>query len=197
MKQTFLYALTLAVGVLLTYLAEFWFGTEWLFGLLTVGLFALFLQGWKRWGTNGGGLIIVTVFLLISLDSIFFVQYFPAFIASLLMGVLLLPHYHKNRDGIVSSAVFVLLNMLISLEFVPNELMLWLIVLAAGTAAVIGFRFNLNLVRKCFIALFAFSAFFLLLFEIFDGSNFLAIIAILLVGFFITSMYRLNKHVAA
>ena len=197
MKQMLLYAATLLCGGLLTYIGESWFGAEWLFGLLTVGLFGLFLQGWKHWGRSGGGLVIVTAFMLLGIDSIFFVQYWPAFICSLLLGVLLIPHFRKHRDGVAASMVFVLLNMLISLEFVPNELMLWLIVFATGAAALIGFRYNFLLVKGCCAALFSMAAFFLLFFQLFDDSILLSVLAFLTITFFIVSMFRLNGRVSA
>lgn len=197
MKQILLYAVTLLCGGLLTYIGERWYGAEWVFGLLTVALFGLFLQGWKRWGTSGGGLVIVTAFLLLTLNSIFFVQYWAAFFCSLLMAVLLMPHYHKRRDGVLASVFFVGLNMLIALEFIPSELMLWLIVLATGAGSLIGFRFKFSLVKGSFAMLFSISAFFLLFFQLFDDSPLLTVLAFLTVTIFIVSMYRLNGRAPA
>ncbi|MBB5181110.1 hypothetical protein HNQ44_002575 [Planomicrobium koreense] len=197
MKQIFLYVATMLGGGLLTYIGERWFGAEWLFGLLTVALFGLFLEGWKCWGTSGGGLVIVTAFLLLTLDSIFFVQYWAVFICSLLMAVLLMPHYRKHRDGVAASVIFVGLNMLSALEFIPSELMLWLIVLATGAGSLIGFRFKFPLVKASFAALFSISAFFLLFFQLFDGSPLLTVLAFLTVAIFIVSMYRLNRSATA
>lgn len=197
MKQILLYAATLLGGGLLTYIGERWFGVEGVFGLLTIALFGLFLQGWRRWGRSGVGLVIVTVFLLLTLDSIFFVQYWAMFVCSLLMAVLLLPHYRKHRDGVLASVIFVGLNMLIALEFIPNELMSWLIALATGAASLVGFRFKFPLVKACFAALFSISAFFLLFFQLSDDSLLLTVLAFLTIAIFIVSMYLLNRSTPA
>lgn len=197
MKRIILYAITIVLAGLLVYISELWYDGDKILGVLTVAVFALFLLGWKRIGSNEIGLIFVTVFYLVSLDSIFFVQDTPIFISSLVMGLLLIPYLQKHRDAVTASFVFVLLNMLISLEFVTSEVMIWLMVLITGAAALIGFRFSLNLVKICFSILFGLSAFFLLLFEVFDDFSFLAVVAILMVIFFIMSMYRMNKHVTA
>lgn len=192
MSRILLYGGTLLAAGLLPYIASYWFGAEWLFGIVTVGLFAMFLMGWERWGRSGGGLIIVTVFFLITLNSIFFVQYLPAFICSLLMGILLIPHYRKQPDGVMASMVFTLLNMLIAIEFVPNEWMLWLIVLATGGAALIGFRLNYRLLKFCFGTLFGISAFFLLLFQLVEPMPLLTVLAFSIITVILISIYRLK-----
>lgn len=197
MKRIILYAATLIIAGVLAYISGLWYDGDKILGILTVGIFALFVLGWKHTGSNGIGLIFVTVFYLITIDSIFFVQDIPIFIASLVMGLLLIPYLRKHPDAVSASLVFVLLNILISLEFVSSGVMVWLFVLATGAAALIGFRFNLNIVKICFSILFGLSAFFLLLFEVFDDFSFLAVLAILLVVFFVMSMYKMNKHVAA
>lgn len=197
MKRIVLYAAAFIIAGVLAYISGLWYDGDKVLGILTAGFFALFLFGWKRIGSKGIGLVLVTVFYLITLDSILFVQDILIFIGSLVMGLLLLPYLSKYRDGVMASLVFVLLNMLISFEFVTSEVMMWLMVLTTGAAALIGFRFNFNLVKVCFSVLFGLSAFFLLLFEVFDDFSFLAVLAILLVVFFVISMYRLNKHVAA
>ncbi|QHJ72145.1 hypothetical protein [Planococcus halotolerans] len=197
MKQVLLYSATLIVAGVLSYLGEALFGAEWIFGLLTVFLFFLFLQGWKRWGRSPIGLVIITVCLLITLDGIFFVQYAATAICSLLMGLFLLPHFYKNKDGVAASAVFVFLNILICFLFVPNELMGWIFVTVTGITALIGFRYNLPFVRTCFVSLFGISAFFLLLFQLSEEIYMLSILAVLLVGFLIFAMYRMNRQAAA
>lgn len=197
MNQFLLYAATLIVAGVLSYLGERLFGAEWIFGLLTVGLFALFLESWKRLGKSPLGLVIVTVCLLITLDGIFFVQYAGAAICSLLMGLFLLPHFNGNKDGVTASAAFVFLNILICFVFVPNELMGWLFVIITGVAALIGFRFNFTVVKICFAALFGLTAFFLLLLQLSEDIYMLSILAVLLVGFLIFAMYRMNRKAAA
>lgn len=197
MKRILLYAATLVIAGILVYISGVWYDGDKVLGILTVGIFALFLWGWNRTGHYGIGLICVTVFYLISLNSIFFVQDIPIFIGSLVMGLLLIVYLQKHRDALTASLVFVLLNMLITFEFVTSEVMLWLMVFVTGAAALIGFRFSLYLVKICFSILFGLSAFFLLLFEVFDDFSFLAVVAILMVILFIMSMYRMNKHVTA
>ncbi len=197
MKQVLLYAATLIAAGVLSYLGESYFGAEWIFGLLTVGLFALFLQAWKRWGNSSVGLVIITVCLLITLDGIFFVQYAATAVCSLVMGLFLLPHFLKNKDGVTASAIFVFLNILICFVFVPNELMGWIIVTVTGIAALIGFRYNFPVVRICFASLFGLSAFFFLLFQLSEDAYMLSILAALLIGLLIFAMYRMNSRATA
>lgn len=196
MKQVLFYAVILIAAGVLAYSGESFFGAEWIFGLLTVGLFVLFLQGWKQTGRSPVGLVIVTVCLLITLDGIFFVQYAATAICSLLMGLFLVPHFPNNKDGVTAAAVFVFLNILICFVFVPNELMGWIFVIVTGIAALIGFRYNFQVVRTCFASLFGLSAFFLLLFQLSENIYFLSILAVLLVGFLIFAMYRMNGRAA-
>lgn len=196
MKKVLFYAAILIAAGLLAYLGESFFGAEWIFGLLTVGLFALFLQGWKRTGKSPVGLVIITVCLLITLDGIFFVQYAATAICSLLMGLFLLPHFPENKDGVAASAFFIFLNIVICFVFVPNELMGWIFVIVTGIAALTGFRYNFPVVRTCFASLFGLAAFFLLLFQLSEDFYFLSILALLLVGFLIFAMYRMNGRAA-
>lgn len=100
-----------------------------------------------------------------------------------------LPQTAGWRHG---SMVFTLLNMLIAIEFVPNEWMLWLIVLATGGAALIGFRLNYRLLKLCFGTLFGISAFFLLLFQLVEPMPLLTVLAFSIITVILISMYRLK-----
>lgn len=197
MKGIFYHGAALLAAGLLMFLSELWFEGDKVLGLAALGLFALFLQGWKRWVGRGIGLVIVTVCYLFTLDSIFFVQDVPIFICSLVMGLLLLPHFHRHRDAVTASIAFVLLNVLIAMEFMPNEIMMWLIAFATGAAALIGFRSNYAIVKVCFAVLFALSALFLLFIQVVDGAVILSILAVLAIACFVIGMIRLHGKAAA
>lgn len=130
--------------------------------MLAVGWFALFLQAWKRVQPGGAGLIVVTVFALLDMASIFFVQNLPAAICSLLMGSLLIPFFRKHPDVAMTSMGFVLLSVLMSIE-VRSFTTLWMFFIALGALAVIGFRSGFLWLKRCFSVLFALTALVLLL----------------------------------
>lgn len=197
MKEFLYHGVALLAAGLLIYISGLWYEGDKVLGILGILLFALFLAGRKRRSVSSIGLVIVTVFYLFALDSIFFVQDVPIFICSLVMGGLLLPHFRQNRDAVSASLGFVLLNMLISLEFMPNEIMMWLIAFATGVMALIGFRFNYAIVKVCFAVLFALSALFLLVVQVFDGPFVLSVLAVLSIASFVIGMFRLNGKAAA
>ncbi|MGM0904754.1 MAG: hypothetical protein ACQEXB_27300 [Bacillota bacterium] len=65
MKQVLVYVMAVLGNSLLYYWSGKWEGTEWIFALLTLGVFAGAVQGWKRYGSNGFGLVFLTVFIVI------------------------------------------------------------------------------------------------------------------------------------
>lgn len=150
-ESLIVFALAIIGNVLLINWSEQWYGeewfTEWLIGLVTVGFYALFLYGWKQYSRNGHGLIFITAFVLLTIDSIFFVQVFSASVCSFSLGLILIPLYVKNRDSVVTSWGFVLLNILI-LTDVPSEVTTWMLFLTTGIAFLVGFRFNLLLLNR-------------------------------------------------
>ncbi|CAM4083121.1 hypothetical protein [Lederbergia lenta] len=158
MKKFLLYAAAVLGNVLLINWSELWYGaewfTEWLFGLLTVVLFAFFLQGWKRYSQNGVGLILITGFGLLTINSIFFVQNLPASICSSLLGLLLIPLYTDHRDAVITAWGFVLINIIINIE-VQSGITLVLLSLTTGIGAIVGFRFKFLLLKRCFTVLFS------------------------------------------
>lgn len=196
MKEWILHVFFMLAAGTLIYLSELWYDGDKVLGIASLVLFGLYLQGWKRRGASGIGLVIITVFYLFTLDSIFFVQDIPIFVCSLVMGIFLIPHFPKHRDAVSASIVFVLLNMLISIEFMPSEVMMWAIAFVTGAAAVFGFRYGHTIVKVCFAVLFALSALFLLLVQLTEGKTVLSILAVSAVIFFIIAMIRGNSKVA-
>lgn len=196
MKAFILYAVAALGNVLLINLSERWYGaewfTEWLFGLLTIGFFALFLQVWERYSKSGSGLVIITAFALLAIDSIFFVQNLPAGICSFLLLLLLIPHYRNHRDAVLTAGGFAFLNILITIE-VQSEVTMWLLFWTAGIGALIGFRLRFLLLKGCFTMLFSMVAFALLLLNLFTDAY---MISLLLIGFtalFIVGTYKLGE----
>lgn len=194
MKGFIVFALAIIGNVLLINWSEQWYGeewfTEWLIGLVTVGFYALFLYGWKQYSRNGLGLIFITAFVLLTINSIFFVQIFSASVCSFLLGLILMPLYVKNRDAVVTSWGFVLLNILI-LTDVPSEVTTWMLFLTTGIASLVGFRFNLLLLKRCFTVLFALTALLLLFFSI--TNVYLFGLVVVLVVLFTRFIYKFSR----
>lgn len=197
MKGFFVYAVAVLGNVLLMdwserdYAAQW--GTEWLFGLLTVGLFAFFLQGWKRYNSIGGGLIFITALALLTINSIFFVQNFSASICSLLLGLLLIPLYTNHRDAVLTAWVFVLINILISIE-VQSVVTMWLLFFTTGIVALFGFRLHFLLLKRCFTVFFSLTAVTLLFMHLFTQPYIMGILVVLFIGLFSVGIYKFSRN---
>lgn len=191
MKGFIIFVLAVIGNVLLINWSEQWYGTEWLIGLVTVGFYALFLYGWKQYSRNGIGLIIITAFVLLTINSIFFVQNLPASVCSLLVGLILIPLFINNRDAVVTSWGFVLLNILLWIE-VSSEVTTWMLFITTGIAASIGFRLHLLLLSRCFTILFALTALLLLFISLFTNA-YLFGLAVVLVLLFALGFYKFSR----
>lgn len=200
MKKIGLYAAAVLGNVLLINLSERWYGaawfTEWLFGLVAAGFFALFLLGWKRYSMSGIGLVIVMSVTLFTIDSIFFVQNLPAGICSFLLGLLLIPYFASHRDAVLTAVGLVFINILINLE-VQSEMTMWLVLWTAGVGAIIGFRLSFLLLKVCFTLLFSIAALVLLLINLFGGYYLLSLLLVVLAVLFIVGTYKLTGDAPA
>lgn len=196
MKVLIVYALAILGNVLLINWSEQWYGaawfTEWLFGLCTVGLFALFLKGWKRDNPNGGGLIFITVVTLLTINSIFFVQNLPDAICSLLLGLVLIPLYVDHRDVVLTVWGFVLLNIIMNIE-VQSEVTLWLFLLITAIGALVGFRLQFVLLKRCFTVVFLITALFLLCMNFFTEVYMISLLLVLFIVLFTVGAYKFSK----
>jgi len=189
MKGYILYAVAILGNVLLIYGSEKWYDTEWLLGLITVVLFALFLLGWKRFSINGG-IIFITAFSLFSINSIFLLQNLPAAICSLMLGIALIPFYANHRDAVLTSGFFVLINILMSID-VRTIVTMWMFVVTGGIASIIGFRLQFILLKRCFIAFFTLTALFLLLIT---ESYKMGLLVVFVIGIFVIGIYKLSRN---
>lgn len=154
MKAFVLYAAAILGGFLLYRVSELWYGAEWIFGLLTVGWFGLFLFVWKQLKPGGAGVILVTAFTLIDISSIFFLQNLPTAICNLLIGLLLVPFFRRYPDVVLSSVGLVLLGILICID-TGSIATMWMLFIAAGALALIGFRLRFRWAKRCYTVLFA------------------------------------------
>lgn len=193
MKAILLYAAAILGSHLLYRVSELWYGAEWIFGLLAVGWFALFLQAWKRIQPGGAGVIVVTVFMLLDIASIFFVQNLPAAICSLMAGCLLIPFFRKHQDVAITSMGFVLLSVLMSIE-AGSFTTLWMFLIVHGTLAIIGFRCRFLWLKRCFTVLFVSAIPVLLLYYLYEGTYLL--VFLILFGTFAVafSSYKFSRQ---
>jgi hypothetical protein len=199
MRAFILYAAVILGNGLLINLSERWYTaawyTEWLFGLMTIGVFALFLRGWKSLKPRGGGLVFVTALSMLTINSIFFVQNLPAGICSFLLGLTIIPIYATHRDAALAAGGLVLINILMLLE-VPSEVAVWLFFWTAGALALIGFRFRFVLVKRCFTVLFSLAALALLFLNFFDGAYLIELLLLVCTLLFIAGAYRFSRRAA-
>ncbi|MDN7242832.1 hypothetical protein QWY14_13545 [Planococcus sp. N028] len=196
MRGFILYAGVVLGNFALIKLSERWYGaawfTEWLFGLLTVGLFALFLKGWKHINASSGGLVFVTALSMLAIDSIFFVQDLPAIICSFLLGLLLIPSYSNHRDGALTAGGFVLANIVINIE-TESSVTVWLILVMTGIGALIGSRFRYPLLKRCFTVLFSLAAILLLLINFFEEAYFIVLVLVVFILLVAGGSYKFSR----
>ncbi|RNF38121.1 hypothetical protein [Planococcus salinus] len=193
MKGFALYGVAVLGGHLLYIASEYQFGAEWIFGLLTVGWFALFLQGWKRYRPGGSGLILVIAFLLLDINSIFFVQDLLAAVCSLLLGVLLVPFYRSYRDVALASGGFVLMNLLFHAE-VESIITMWLFFIAAGVLSLVGFRQRFLWLAGCFSVLFAMAALLLLMNYLIEETYLIFLLVLAGAAIVVAGAYKFSRH---
>lgn len=161
MKAFMMYAMAILGGYAFSELSQLWFGGEWIFGILIVAWFALFLQVWERLKPGGAGLILVTLITLLNIGYVFFVQYSMKAIFSFLIGLLLIRFYKGNKDVVLTSLAITL--SYIAINAAPgNQSIMWSLFLIGGVSTLIGFRYQFQWLKRCFIAVFGIAALFLL-----------------------------------
>jgi hypothetical protein len=84
MKQVLVYVMAVVGSSLLYHWSGKWEGKEWVFALLTLGVYAWSVQGWKRYSSNGFGLVFLTIFMLLNINPIFYLLLPP--IISVFLG---------------------------------------------------------------------------------------------------------------
>lgn len=154
MKKFIMYAgVILGTTIFYNLSGHWWYGEEWIFALFATILFALFLVGWQRYTPNGAGLVFVTMYVLFMFDSILMLQEMKIIFFSLLVGLLLIPLYRRHRDAVLTAWVFVLINIIVCMEF-SFEIELPLYFLVAGVAALVGMRLQSFLLKRFFTVCF-------------------------------------------
>lgn len=197
MKSFILYVGAILGNVALIVLSDYWYGmawfTEWLFGLLTIGLFGLFLRGWKRSNPASGGLFIITGVLLLTINSIFFVQNLPAFICTIMLGLLLIPVYRHNRGGVLAAGGLILLNAIILIE-VETVVTMWLLFLVTGAFTLAGFRSNFLFLKVSFSVLFWMTSLVLLLIYLVDSMYVIGLLIVATIALVAVKSYKFSRH---
>jgi hypothetical protein len=129
---------------------------EWVFALLTLGVYAWSVQEWKRYSSNGFGLVFLTIFMLLNINPIFYLLLPPiiSVFFSLLLGCILIPFYQNHREAVGTSWCAVLFNMIMQVE--SNDMVLfWFAFFTSGIGAVLGFRRQSILLKRfytfCFL----------------------------------------------
>jgi hypothetical protein len=196
MRVFVLYTVAVLGNILLINLSERWYGAtwfmEWLFGLLTVGIFVLFTQGWKR-HPHHLGLIFITGLGLFTINSIFFIQYLSIGLCSFLLGLWLIPLIGSYRDAVLTAWGFVLLNILSCFE-VGSEATLWLFIITTGMLTLIGFYFQYVLLRRFFTVIFSLTASILFLMNSLAEFKIISLLAVLfIVLIVIVGAYRFSR----
>lgn len=188
-KEFIVYAITILGGFMLYVLSGSWFGYEWVFGLLEVVWYGLFLLVWRRIQPGSAGLILITIFMLLNINSIFFVQYTAMAICSLLMGLLLQPFYRSHQDVVLASAVFVLMNIVASFEL-GSLVSVWMMFVIAGISALAGFHYRFKWLKRCFTVVFAAVGVLLFLLYLIDGSY---VVVLLILAAIAAFSYKVMK----
>lgn len=192
MKRLLLYMVVVLADFLLYKWSEQQDGGEWIFALLILCLFALFLHIWKRYSSIGVGLIFITIWSLLMIDSIFYLVLasIVTILFSLMAGLLLIPFYKKHREEVITAWGFVLLNILIQLEY-TSEVTLWVTFFITGIGAIIAYYFQLKLVRRCFTVLFLLNACPLLFITLFSNTYWSGFLVIMIVLIFFVLRFNL------
>ena len=188
-KEFVVYVIAILGGFMLYVLSESWFGKEWIFGLLAIAWYGMFLLVWKRIQPGSAGLILITIFMLLNINSIFFVQYAAMAICSFLMGLLLLPFFQSHWDVVLTSAVFVLMNIVTSFEL-GSIVSIWMVFVIAGFSALAGFRYRFLWLKRCFTIVFALAGLLLFLNYLIDGTY---VVVLLIVAVIAAAFYKFIK----
>ena len=198
MKKFILYAVAILGSIGLIYGEEMsgTDDTDWVFAVSTLLLFALFLQGWKRWNPGGGGIIAVTAFMLFTIGSIFLLDEASVLIYSFLLGLLLLPFCRRYRDAAVTSLAFVMVQLVLYTG-IGNDIMVWLLFTMNGLFALGGAYLGLKWLRRCFTVLFSMSALLLVFINSFNEGKLILILVVAAIVLVSVGIYKFSRPVAA
>lgn len=195
MKKSWIYVLVVLGNSLLYVLSGQWEGIEWLFALLILGLFALAIQGWKRYSSRGFGLFFLTTAGLFTINSILYLLMPTIFIIlfSLLFGLVLMPLYMKYRYPVLASWWIVLFNILMYLEISNDTVLFWFTIITTGVGALIGFRQQSKLFKYFFTGCFLLSAGGSVLINLVSNDYLMVFFIMLIVVFFAVGAYLFER----
>ena len=195
MKEFLIYVVAVLGNILLYQLSGQWEGIEWLFALLILGLFALAIQGWKRYSSRGFGLIFLTAIGLFTINSILYLLMPVGFIIlfSLLFGLVLMPLYMKYRYPVLASWWIVLFNILMYLEISNDTVLFWFTIITTGVGALIGFRQQSKLFKYFFTGCFLLSAGGSVLINLVSNDYLMVFFIMLIVVFFAVGAYLFER----
>lgn len=195
MKKSWIYVLVVLGNSLLYVLSGQWEGIEWLFAILGLGLFALAIQGWKRYSSRGFGLIFLTAIGLFTINSILYLLMPVGFIIlfSLLFGLVLMPLYMKYRYPVLASWWIVLFNILMYLEISNDTVLFWFTIITTGVGALIGFRQQSKLFKYFFTGCFLLSAGGSVLINLVSNDYLMVFFIMLIVVFFAVGAYLFER----
>lgn len=195
MKEFLIYVVAVLGNILLYQLSGQWEGIEWLFALLILGLFALAIQGWKRYSSRGFGLFFLTTAGLFTINSILYLLMPVGFIIlfSLLFGLVLMPLYMKYRYPVLASWWIVLFNILMYLEISNDTVLFWFTIITTGVGALIGFRQQSKLFKYFFTGCFLLSAGGSVLINLVSNDYLMVFFIMLIVVFFAVGAYLFER----
>lgn len=166
--------------------------TDWLFAVSTLILFALYLQGWKRWNPGGAAIIAVTAFMLFTIGSIFLLDEASVLIYSFLLGLLLIPFCKRYRDAALTSLAFVVEQLVVYTEM-GNDAMVWVLFTLNGLIALGGAYFGLKWLKRCFTVLFAMSALLLVFINSFNEGKLFLIVVLAAIALISVGIYKFSR----
>ena len=164
MKHFLVYVIAIVVSTMLYSWSDNWEGKEWIFAVLTLGVYAWSILALKRYRPNGWGFIFLTFFMLLNVNSIFYLLQPPiiTIFFSVLLGCMLIPFYRDNREAVSISWWAVVFNVIMQLE-ASNLVMFWFVFITTGIGALIGYQLHYPLIKRFSIVCFFMSSVGLLL----------------------------------
>lgn len=166
--------------------------TDWVFAVSALILFALFLYAWKRWNPGGAGIIAVTVFMLFTISSVYILDSASVLIYSFMLGLLLLPFYKHYRDVALTSAGFVLEQLVLYIGL-GNDILVWVLFTMNGILALTGAYFGLKWLRRCFTVFFSMSALLLVFINSFNEGRLVLILVLAAIALIALGIYKLSR----
>lgn len=160
----FTYVATPLAMALIYFAAGKQYGQEWLFSSFIVFIFSIFLVLWRQFSQHAVGLIAMTAFTLLMLNSVLYLTPNEAatIYVTFMVGVLLVLYRKASTEGVVASLGLALLNITLHLPF-ANVIIAAIALAICALLCAIGWLKHGAIVKWLYTALTVVSALLLLL----------------------------------